>query len=162
MEKALMAQGVQADSIRKLIDDQMKIQTAFNYLIQGFMGLGLLVGIAAVGVISFRAVVERRQEIGMLRAIGFARWQVALSFVMEASFMSLLGAASGIALGVVLSNRLLLGDAFDFGFKISTFAVPWTTLAAIAVFAVGASVVMTIIPSMRASRVPVAEAMRYE
>jgi len=162
IEKTLTAQGVQADSIRKLIDDQLRVQMAFLYLIQGFMGLGLLVGIAAVGVISFRAVVERRQQIGVLRAIGFARWQVALSFVMESSFMSLLGVASGIALGLLLSDRLLLGDAFEFGFRISTFAIPWTTVASIAVFAITASVVMTIIPSMRASRVPVAEAMRYE
>ncbi len=35
------------------------------------MGLGLLVGVAAVGVIAFRTVVERRQQIGVLRAIGY-------------------------------------------------------------------------------------------
>ena len=40
-------------------------------LIQGFMGLGLIVGVAALGVISARAVVERRQQIGVMRAIGF-------------------------------------------------------------------------------------------
>ena len=42
-------------------------------LIQGFLGLGLLVGVAALGVISARAVVERRQQIGVMRAIGFRR-----------------------------------------------------------------------------------------
>ena len=35
------------------------------------MGLGLIVGVAALGVITARAVVERRQQIGVLRAIGF-------------------------------------------------------------------------------------------
>ena len=48
----------------------------FNRLIQGFMGLGLVVGVAALGVISARAVVERRQQIGVLRAIGFRRGMV--------------------------------------------------------------------------------------
>ena len=43
----------------------------FNRLIQGFLGLGLIVGVAALGVISARAVVERRQQIGVMRAIGF-------------------------------------------------------------------------------------------
>jgi hypothetical protein len=42
----------------------------FNRLIQGFMGLGLLVGVAALGVISARSVVERRQQIGVMRALG--------------------------------------------------------------------------------------------
>ena len=37
------------------------------------MGLGLVVGVAALGVISARAVVERKQQIGILRAIGFRR-----------------------------------------------------------------------------------------
>ena len=44
----------------------------------GFMGLGLIVGVAALGVISARAVVERRQQIGVLRAIGFRRRMVQL------------------------------------------------------------------------------------
>ena len=46
-------------------------QLFFNLLI-GFMSLGLLVGIAALGVISARTVVERRHGIGVLRAIGFS------------------------------------------------------------------------------------------
>jgi hypothetical protein len=37
-------------------------QKTFNYIIEGFMGLGLIVGVAALGVISARAVVERRQR----------------------------------------------------------------------------------------------------
>ena len=42
------------------------------------MGLGLIVGVAALGVITARAVVERRQQIGVLRAIGFRRRMVQL------------------------------------------------------------------------------------
>jgi hypothetical protein len=48
-------------------------------LLQGFMALGLLVGIAALGVISTRAVIERRQQVGMLRALGYQRGMVGLS-----------------------------------------------------------------------------------
>ena len=57
------------------------------------MGLGLVVGVAAVGVIAFRTVVERRQQIGMLRAIGYKRSTVALSFMMESSFVTLFRAS---------------------------------------------------------------------
>ena len=53
------------------------------------MGLGLIVGVAALGVISARAVVERRQQIGVLRAIGFRRGMVQLSFLLESSFIAL-------------------------------------------------------------------------
>jgi putative ABC transport system permease protein len=40
------------------------------------MALGLIVGVAALGVISARSVVERRQQIGVLRAVGFRRGMV--------------------------------------------------------------------------------------
>jgi hypothetical protein len=53
------------------------------YLIQGFIGLGLLIGIAALGVVTIRAVVERRQQIGVLRAIGFTREMVQNVFLFE-------------------------------------------------------------------------------
>ena len=53
------------------------------------MGLGLIVGVAALGVISARSVVERRQQIGVLRAIGFRRGMVQASFLLESSFVAL-------------------------------------------------------------------------
>jgi putative ABC transport system permease protein len=57
-------------------------------IFQVFMGLGLLVSIAALGVIAFRSVVERRQQIGMLRAVGCHRGTVATSFLLESSFIA--------------------------------------------------------------------------
>ncbi len=48
------------------------ILTLLN-LVTGFLALGLIVGIAGLGVISTRAVVERFQQIGMLRALGYRR-----------------------------------------------------------------------------------------
>ena len=84
----------------------------FN-LFTGFMGLGLLVGIAALGVIAARSVVERRQQIGMMRALGFQRGQVRLAFLMESSFVALLGIATGIALGFGLSGNILEQMAGD-------------------------------------------------
>ena len=162
IERGLLAQGVQADSLRELIDEAQQVQEGFLWLIQGFMGLGLLVGIAAVGVIAFRAVVERRQQIGVMRAIGYTRTQVALSFVLESSLLSLLGVASGIVLGLALTQRLLFGDAFDFGFQPTTFYIEWLQIGIAAVFCVVAAVVMTVIPAARAASVPVAETMRYE
>ena len=79
------------------------------------MGIGLFVGIAAVGVIAFRTVVERRQQIGMLRAIGYTRRAVALSFLMESSFIALLGILSGIASGCCWRTSCCSGDSFAGG-----------------------------------------------
>ena len=51
IEKTLLTQGAQADSLRQLVSDFQAQSRGFLYLLQGFMGIGLFVGIAAVGVI---------------------------------------------------------------------------------------------------------------
>jgi putative ABC transport system permease protein len=161
IESTLSAGGVQGDSLRQLIDDAQAQNRSFFYLIQGFMGIGLFVGIAAVGVIAFRTVVERRQQIGMMRALGYTRRAVAWSFIMESSFIALLGILSGISLGILLAYQLLQGDSFAGG-AIDSFYVPWMEISIFGGFAFIASFLMTIIPSRQASSIPIAEALRYE
>ena len=124
------------------------------------MGLGLLVGIAAVGVIAFRTVVERRQQIGMLRAIGYKKNQVALSFLLESSFVTFLGVTSGIVLGLWLAYFLVTGD--DFPAEGQRFYIPWLEITVVGMLTIVASMLMTLIPSRQAASVPTAEALRYE
>ncbi len=161
IESTLLERGVQASSIEERIDDSAAQSAAFTYLFEGFMGLGLIVGIAALGVIAFRTVVERRQQIGMLRAIGYSRRLVALSFFMESSFIALAGVGMGLILGTALSYNLLTSPAFTGDTEID-FNVPWIRILAICAIAYGASALMTIIPARAASKVSVAEALRYE
>ena len=161
IEKTLSSQGVQADSLQKLIDGFQAQNRGFSYLIQGFMAIGLFVGIAAVGVIAFRTVVERRQQIGMLRAIGYTRNAIAISFIMESSFIAALGILSGIGLAILLAYQLLSSDDFSRA-GIQNFYVPWLQISAIGSFAFIASLLMTIIPARQASSIPIADALRYE
>jgi len=161
VESALLEHGVQAASIQGLIDDQSRASTQFQLLFEGFMGLGLVVGIAALGVIALRTVVERRQQIGMLRALGYTRRLVALSFFMESSFIALTGITIGLVMGTAISYNMLTDPEFTEGTDIA-FRVPWFRILLISGIAYGASAVMTLLPARAASRVPVAEALRYE
>ncbi|HEX5164994.1 MAG TPA: FtsX-like permease family protein, partial [Thermomicrobiales bacterium] len=161
MESGLIGYGVQAQSIREIVDEQMSAQTSFLRLFEGFMGLGLVVGIAAVGVIAFRSVVERRQQIGMLRAIGYQRGMVAVSFMLESLLVTLLGVISGTILGLLLAWNLVTSDYFlDVGR--SRFIVPWLDVVMFIVVALVAAVLMAYVPARRAARVPIAQALRYE
>ncbi|MCI0777255.1 MAG: FtsX-like permease family protein [Chloroflexi bacterium] len=158
IEGSLFTIGAQAESLKQLLDDDRALQRNFFLLMQGFMGLGLFVGIAAVGVIAFRTVVERRQQIGMLRAIGYQRSTVALSFMIESSFVTLLGIGSGVGLAIWLSYFLLTSDEFP----VVDYVIPWGQIGFISGLAFLASLVMTYIPSRQAAGVPIAEALRYE
>jgi putative ABC transport system permease protein len=160
IEAALVTQGAQADSLKDMIEEQQATSNSFFYLIQGFMGLGLLVGTAAVGVIAFRSVVERRQEIGMLRAIGFQRSSVALGLLMETSFIAILGVASGIGLALLLTFNLF--SSAEFSTVDLALIIPWWQILLIAAFAYGASFLMTVLPSRQAAGITIAEALRYE
>ncbi len=160
VEAALLRNGVQAVSILDELEEQQQQSTAFLYIIQGFMGLGLLVGIAAVGVIAFRNVVERRQQIGMLRALGYQRSLVSLSFLIETTFVVGMGVLSGTILGLALARNLFTSD--DFGGPDATFIVPWTIVISILVVTIVAALLMTWVPARQASRLAPAEALRYE
>ena len=88
------------------------------------MGLGLLVGVASLGVISFRAVVERRQSIGMMRAIGFKGRMIQLQFLMESAIVAILGSLLGIGLG-----SLIAWNIYDtIGSDGVTFSIPWSNV----------------------------------
>ncbi|HKS91597.1 MAG TPA: FtsX-like permease family protein [Tepidiformaceae bacterium] len=151
-----------ADSLQKIIDDGQAISRAFLNLFEGFLALGLIVGIAALGVIAFRAVVERRQQIGMLRAIGYQRNMVMASFLMESGFIAISGILLGLILGLTFAWSLFHSGNIGSDTSGIAYTVPWAQVGAVTAFALVASLLMTWLPARAASKVPIAEALRYE
>ncbi len=128
------------------------------YLMEGFLGIGLLVGIAGIGIISYRNVIERRQQIGMLRAIGFKKSMIIKSFLIETSFITILATLIGILLGIGIGWTIYKDGFQELG---ASFAIPWLNLLIIAVIAYLATLIFTISPSLKAAKIPPAEALRY-
>ena len=160
LESAFRENGMESDVLSELVDDIAAANRAFNYLFTSFMGLGLLVGIASLGVVSLRAVVERRQQIGVLRAIGYRRRMVQLSFLTESSFVVLMGTAIGVGLGTIISWNIVR----DIQEEVETvrFAIPWIQIGIIVAIAYVFSLATTFLPARQASRIYPAEALRYE
>jgi putative ABC transport system permease protein len=162
LESAFLANGMQADSVKKLLSEAVSSSLTFDRLIEGFMGLGLIVGVAALGVITARAVVERRQQIGVLRAIGFRKRMVQLSFLIESSFIALTAIVVGSGLGLATAFNVINDSRRTPSWENMAFVVPWGTLAIIfsAVYLI--ALLTTFIPALRASRIYPAEALRYQ
>jgi putative ABC transport system permease protein len=148
--------------VRAVLDDLMDQSRVFERIILGFLGLGLVVGVAALGVISARAVVERRQHIGVLRAIGFRRGAVQGSFVLEASFLALSSIAMGTALGLVVAYNVIADAASHASWAGVAFDVPWAMLAVIFVAVYAVALATALFPAHRAARVEPASALRYQ
>jgi putative ABC transport system permease protein len=160
LEKHFAGSGLQTQVTAEMIRDSDATRRIVFLLLRGFMGLGLVVGICALGVIVARSVVERRQQIGMMRALGFQRGQVRLSFLIESSFIALLGIGGGVVLGLGFSGTLI--DNIREGFPGIEYTVPWGALLLVVVVGYAASLLTTYLPARRASKVYPAEALRYE
>jgi putative ABC transport system permease protein len=162
LESAFLANGMQADSLKKLLADAVSANLTFDRLIEGFMALGLIVGVAALGVITARAVVERRQQIGVLRAIGFRKRMVQLSFLIESSFISLTAIVVGTGLGLAVAYSVISDSRRTPSWENMSFVVPWETLGIIFLAVYLVALLTTFVPALRASRIYPAEALRYQ
>lgn len=85
-----------------------------------FVALGLMVGIAAIGITSLRAVVERRSQIGIARALGLRRRQVLFAFLREYGSLAAIGILIGTAMGLLIAYPAAEGAGAGF----LTFSVP--------------------------------------
>ena len=160
LETSFRQNGMETEVLEELVAEQRAASRAFNNLFTGYMGMGLMVGIAALGVISLRAVVERRQQIGVLRAIGYRRRMIQLSFLLECSFVALLGIIIGVGLGTILSYNVV-NDILD-DIETIRFNIPWLQIIGIITAAYVFSLATTWLPARQASRIYPAEALRYE
>ncbi|HLC26158.1 MAG TPA: ABC transporter permease, partial [bacterium] len=124
----------------------------------------IAVAVAVLGVISalLASVVERTREMGILRAVGCAPAQLRKLILIEASLIGvtshLLGSLGGLFLSLILIYVINLQT---FGWTIQ-FASPLAIVVEALVMVLGAALVGGIFPALRAGRVPVASALRYE
>jgi putative ABC transport system permease protein len=160
LESAFLKNGLESvDQIQELREGQSQ-GYVFQYLLLGFLTVGLVVGVAALGVISTRAVVERRQQIGMLRALGFQRKMVGWVFLIESSFVALLGIGLGAGLALIPAAQMITDMAAEIPGL--TFQVPWTEIIVVSSLAYAMSLLTTWLPAVQASQITPAEALRYE
>jgi putative ABC transport system permease protein len=153
-----VANGVDAQTVQSIVSSAQSQSSGFFTLMQQFVGAGLLVGIAGVGVIMFRAVRERRRDVGVLRSLGFQPAAVARAFMFEAGVVATLGVLIGIAIALVATYVLAVSGAdFAQGYR---FGVPVGELLVIASVALVPTVLAAALPARQASLIEPAVALR--
>ena len=159
---ALLNDGFETTVLQDLLLDVNGPRVFISRVLVGLVGLTLLVGMAALAVTGSRAVVERRQQIGMLRALGFRRAHVQAIFLIEALLVGGAGTLLGLVLGLALCRSLFAADFFEQYSTGLTFVVPWHVLGAICAAALTAAALAAVVPAWQAGRVTPADALRYE
>jgi putative ABC transport system permease protein len=152
-----------------LIDVTRNLRTFFA-IFDMFLGIfgSLALAVASLGIVNtlVMAILERRREIGVLKALGAADRDVRQLFFAEAGVMGLAGGLFGVALGWAI------GRAIQFATVIylkregmnspNIWSVPWWLVLGAIAFAVVVSLASGIYPASRAARLDPVEALRYE
>jgi putative ABC transport system permease protein len=166
VEAAIKDLGFSTFSLLDATKGLRLVFTVFDLFLGLFGSLALTV--ASLGIINtlVMAILERRREIGILKALGATDRDVRSLFFAEAGAMGLFGGIFGVVLGWLIGQALNWGTTIYLhrqnlpGVKI-TFVPWWMVLSAIG-FAVLVSLVAGLYPASRAARLNPVEALRYE
>jgi putative ABC transport system permease protein len=152
-----------------LLDASKSLRIFFSVfdLLLGIFG-SLALAVATLGIINtlVMAILERRREIGVLKALGAADSDVKQLFFVEAGVMGLFGGVFGTLLGWLIGRSLTLGTNLYLhrqnlpGVDISS--VPWWLVLGGIGFAVLVSLGAGLYPASRAARLDPVQALRYE
>ena len=140
----------------EFIEDQSSQINQILALIYGLLGLSIVIAIVGIVITLLLSVFERRREIGLLRAVGMTKSQVRTTVRWESVITSLLGAASGVVLGIAMGVVVVaaLSDASDIPFRLP---VAETVVIVAVSFLLG--VLAAVYPAWRATRVNIVQAI---
>ena len=152
-----------------LLDASQSLRSVFRVLDLFLLIFGsLALAVASIGIVNtlVMAILERRREIGIMKAIGASDGDVKKLFFAEAGAMGILGGIAGVALGWAI------GRIINFGTNIylrreslspdNFWAVPWWLVALAIGFSFLVSLVSGLYPAGRAARLDPVQALRYE
>jgi putative ABC transport system permease protein len=145
--------GAEITSLSDYYGAGAMIDQMFQTLSLGLGALALLIGGIGIANTMVVAVMERRGEVGLRRAMGARTGQIALQFVLEAAFIGLAGGIMGVALGAWATYLYTaLGHM--------AFALPWWVVAAGPVISVVIGALAGLYPSLKAARLSPTVALR--
>ncbi len=166
VEQAIKKMGFNTFSI---LDATRSLRQFFTVL-DLFLGIfgSLALAVASIGIVNtlVMAILERRREIGIMKAIGASDGDVKKLFFAEAGAMGVLGGIVGVALGWTIGHVINLGTNIYLKRQAlppeNFWSVPWWLVGAAIVFAFVVSLLSGLYPAARAARLDPVQALRYE
>lgn len=162
--RALLPEGAWLGTTGRRMHSVEQMTRAFNTNLTALSLLALLVGMFLIYNTMTFLVVQRRELIGALRALGVMRTEIAMTVLGEALLIGLVATTLGLALGIVLAKGLVhlvtqtINDLY-FVVSVRELTVPWLVLAKGLVLGVGATAVAALAPAREAAGVAPRTAM---
>jgi putative ABC transport system permease protein len=132
-----------------------------NYVVVGLAAISLFVGGLGIMNVMYTSVLERTQEIGVMKAIGARNSHILILFLLESGFLGIAGGAVGIAVGVGFSQLTAYGAAAA-GWSFLKVTFPWYLIIGAFAFSFIVGCIAGALPAMQAAKLKPVEALRYE
>ena len=153
-ERALTDLGADATPTAERLAGFHKVENTYLSTFQALGGLGLLLGTVGLATVLLRNLLERRRELALLRAVGYARRHFLIMVLVENALLL----ASGLAAGAVCAAIAIAPGVAERGGRL-----PITTGAALLLFAVFVTgLVVSVAATRAATRAPLLESLRSE
>ncbi len=170
-----LADGVDAEAVRPTLEavvdgyPNAELNNAEEYIdkvgaqldmmlniVTGLLGMAIIIALLGITNTLSLSIMERKREIGLLRAVGMSRAQVQRMVYWESVLIAIFGAALGLSVG------LALGVAVATAVGGLSITLPWVSLAVYALAAAIGGIIAAILPAYRGSRTDLLEAIAFE
>jgi putative ABC transport system permease protein len=168
VDKKVEALGLQSRSIVNFIEQQRLTYVLIFGGMTCVAGVALLVASLGIANTMLMSVLERRREIGIMKAVGAANWQLQALYVVEGGLIGLTGGLLGLVLAWLVSFpgdgwvRSMVHRDMDIKLSGSIFAFPGWIGVTVVVFTVGVTIVAALYPARRAAKLDPVSALRHD
>jgi len=166
VREQIIGKGFLVSSISETVDQANKIFGIVKFVLMLFGIIALIV--SAIGMFNTMtiALLERTEEIGIMKSIGASDSMVSMIFIMESTMMGFLGGIVGVAIGWIEGQIFngavnILAHYFG-GERVNLFYSPLWFVMSILIFSAFVGFVTGVIPARRASRIDPLDALRYK
>ena len=153
---------IYTDYVGMIMSSVSSIIKAVSYVLMGFVGVSLIVSSIMIGIITYISVLERRKEIGILRAIGASKHDISSVFNAETFIVGLVAGLFGVG----ITGALLIPINAILHYKLSSVIVsaafPTKGAIILVILSVCLTLIAGLIPAKIASRKDPVEALRSE
>jgi len=146
-------------SIEEISAISQSMINGFGLMFRGFLAFSLIVGTSGLSIILVKSVNERRQQIGMLRSLGIQKKMILFGFMLEATFITFMSLIIGVSMGIVSTYGIT--KIFSASMSDITFIIPWDEIGLLSVAVYFASVLFSLLPSLKAASLSPIEATNY-
>jgi len=145
----------------QLLSQLKDILGAIKILLSGIAAISLVVG--GIGIMNsmFTSVLERRREIGIMKAVGATNRHVLLLFLIESGLIGFIGGVIGVILGITVAKSVEL-IAAQLGFSLLAVGLDFAVIIFMLLFASFVGMISGAIPAYQAAKLKPVDALRYE